>query len=54
VYLSTPLSLTFHLSTSATRTLTTANMALLIGVYFLLSPLEQTHRRGSEAVPAHI
>src|SRR5205814_7338388 len=40
VYLSTPLNLTFHLFTSATRTMETANVALFVSLFFLLSSLE--------------
>ena len=39
-YLSTPLDLTFHLFTSATRTMATASVALFVGMFFLLSGLE--------------
>ena len=40
LYLSTPLNLTFHLFTSATRTMETANVALFVSLFFLLSGLE--------------
>ena len=41
VYLSTPHDiLTFYLFTSATRTMTTASVALFVGVFFLLTGLE--------------
>ena len=39
-YLSTPLGLNSHLNTSATRTMATASMALLVSLFFLLSDLE--------------
>jgi hypothetical protein len=42
VYLSTPHNiLTFYLSTSATRTMATASLALLVALFFLLSGLER-------------
>jgi hypothetical protein len=44
-YLSTPYGLNFHLTTSATRTMTTANMALIVSVFFLLTGLEKPERR---------
>ncbi|HSL21782.1 MAG TPA: hypothetical protein VK886_09610 [Vicinamibacterales bacterium] len=40
-YLSSPADLYFHLSTSATRTVTGAGMALMVGLFFLLSGLEK-------------
>jgi hypothetical protein len=40
VYLSTPQDLTFHLFTSAGRTMATASWALFISVYFVLAGLE--------------
>jgi hypothetical protein len=40
VYLSTPHDFEFHLATSGTRTMTTASMALLVSMFFLLSGLE--------------
>ena len=40
VYLSTPLDLTFHLSTSAARTMATGSLALFVSMFFLLSSLE--------------
>lgn len=40
VYLSTPYGLNFHLSTSATRTMVTAEVALFVSLFFLLSGLE--------------
>lgn len=40
VYLSTPQDLTFHLFTSATRTMATVSVALLVSMFFLLSALE--------------
>jgi hypothetical protein len=41
VYLSSPHdALTFYLFTSATRTMTTGSVALLVGMFFLLSGLE--------------
>ena len=40
VYLSTPHDVTFHLFTSATRTMATASVALFVSVFFLLSGLE--------------
>ena len=39
-YLGTPLDLTFHLFTSATRTMATASVSLFISMFFLLSSLE--------------
>jgi hypothetical protein len=39
VYLSAP-SLTFHLFTSATRTMATASVAIFVSMFFLLSALE--------------
>ena len=39
-YLSTPLDLTFHLFTSATRTMATASVGLFVSMFFLLSSLE--------------
>ena len=39
-YLSTPYGLQFHLATSATRTMTTTSMALLVSLFFLLCGLE--------------
>lgn len=45
VYLSTPHNdVTFYLFTSASRTMTTASVALLISVFFLLSDLEVNER----------
>lgn len=43
VYLSTPYGFEWHISSSATRTMATADMALLVGLYFVLSALER-HR----------
>jgi hypothetical protein len=40
VYLSTPHNFVFHVSTSGTRTMTTASMALLVSLFFLLLTLE--------------
>jgi hypothetical protein len=40
IYLSTPYNLQFHLTTSGTRTMTTGTIALIVGVFFLLSDLE--------------
>lgn len=45
VYLSTPADLFFHLSTSATRTVTTASMAMVVGLFFLLSGFEKEAAR---------
>jgi preprotein translocase subunit SecG len=39
-YLSTPYALDFHLSTSATRTMTIASVSLFVAMFFLLSGLE--------------
>ena len=39
-YLSTPLGLQFHLSTSATRTMAGVRIAVLIAVYFMMSDFE--------------
>lgn len=44
-YLSTPYGLNVHLTTSATRTMTTANMALIVSVFFLLTGLEKPEQR---------
>ena len=42
-YLSTPWDLDFQLSTSATRLMSTAMMALLVAVFFLLESFEAEH-----------
>jgi hypothetical protein len=49
VYLSTPYDFGFHVSTSGTRTMATASMALLVSIFFLLSSLEVD--RGQSAQP---
>jgi uncharacterized membrane protein YgdD (TMEM256/DUF423 family) len=41
IYLSTPYNLYFHVTTSGTRTMTIGSIALLVGVFFLLSDLER-------------
>jgi hypothetical protein len=41
VYLTTPLELQWHLSTSVGRTVTTVQMGLMIGVFFLMRALEE-------------
>jgi hypothetical protein len=41
VYLSTPATLNYHLTTSAARTMATTRIVVLIGIYFLLVDLEQ-------------
>ena len=51
IYLSTPYNLYFHVTTSGTRTMTTGTVALLVGVFFLLSDLEASEGRGEQ--PAH-
>jgi hypothetical protein len=40
-YLSTPISLEFHLGTSATRTMAGLRMALMIALYFMFDDLER-------------
>ena len=45
IYLSTPLDLNFHLGTSAIRTMSTASLALLVSMFFLLSSLEANEAR---------
>jgi len=45
IYLSTPLDLNFHLGASAVRTMSTASLALLVGLFFLLSSLEANEAR---------
>jgi hypothetical protein len=56
VYLSTPATLYFHLTTSATRTMASTRIALLVSMFFLLSEFETAqgamsrHRRGDTAV----
>lgn len=56
VYLSTPHNFEFHVSTSGTRTMATASMALLVSMFFLLSSLEveqgQVAQPGRELEPA--
>lgn len=42
IYLSSPYGLDFHLGTSATRTMASARVALLVSMFFLLSGLEAT------------
>jgi hypothetical protein len=51
IYLGTPYNLYFHVTTSGTRTMTTGSMALLVGVFFLLSDLEASE--GQVEHPAH-
>jgi hypothetical protein len=48
VYLSTPHNFEFHVSTSGTRTMTTASMALLVSLFFLLSALEVNADRAGQ------
>jgi hypothetical protein len=48
-YLSTPISLEFHLATSATRTTAGVRMALMVAIYFMLTTLE----RASDIGAAH-
>jgi hypothetical protein len=53
VYLSTPWSLTWHLLTSATRTMVTVSFGFLISLHFLLSALETSEARaGATALRA--
>jgi hypothetical protein len=50
VYLSTPHDiLDFYLATSATRTMATASMSLVVGLFFLLSQFERRERPASDA-----
>jgi hypothetical protein len=42
IYLSTPANLNWHLSTAGTRTMVAGTMALLVGIFFLLSSFEVT------------
>jgi hypothetical protein len=51
IYLSTPYNLYFHLTTSGTRTMATGTIALLVGVFFLLTDLEASEGRVGQ--PAH-
>jgi hypothetical protein len=46
-YLSTPLGLTFHLGTSAARTMAVAVIALLVSIFFLLADLERIVWQGA-------
>jgi hypothetical protein len=48
IYLSTPYNLYFHVTTSGTRTMTTGTVALLVGLFFLLSDLEASEGRGEQ------
>src|SRR5262249_59254282 len=52
VYLSTPHDiLDFYLATSAIRTMSTASMALIVCLFFLLSQLETRERPALDATP---
>jgi hypothetical protein len=52
VYLSTPHNFEFHVSTSGTRTMATASMALLVSMFFLLSSLEVDQGQRAQPVRA--
>jgi hypothetical protein len=41
VYLSTPAELTFHLTTSAFRTMASTRVSLLVAIFFVLADLER-------------
>jgi hypothetical protein len=49
VYLGTPADLNWHLATTASRTMLTACMALVVSMFFLLSGLEVNRDQVQEA-----